>query len=114
MAFFSINESPEVNNGAYVINLDDKESKGTNRISIFIVRNAVAYFDSFGVEHIPKEVLKKTKHKSITHNIFRMQDNDFIMCEFYFFAFVEYMLARKALLIILIYFLWMTVKGMIK
>ena len=49
MAFFSINESPEVNNGAYVINLDDKESKGTNRISIFIVRNAVAYFDSFGV-----------------------------------------------------------------
>ena len=54
---------------------------------------------------IPKEVLKKTKHKSITRNIFRMQDNDFIMCEFYFFAFVEYMLARKALLIILIYFL---------
>ena len=98
MAFFSINESPKVNNGANVINLDDKKSKGTNQISIIIVRNTVVYFDSFEVEHIPQEVLKKTKHKSITHNIFRMQDNDFSMCEFYCIAFVEYMLPGKALL----------------
>ena len=98
MAFFSINQLHKVNNGVYLINIDDKKSKGTNRISIFIVRNTVAYFDSFGVEHIPQEVLKKTKHKSITHNIFRMQDNDFIKWEFYCMTFVGYMLAGKALL----------------
>ena len=88
MAFFSISQLPKVNNGAYVINLDDKKSKGKIPISIFIVRNTVAYFDSFGVEHIPQEVLNKTKHKSINHNIFRIQDNDFIMCGFYCIAFV--------------------------
>ena len=98
MAFFSINQLPKVNNGVYLVNLDDKKSKGTNRISIFIFRNTVADFDSFGVEHIPQEVLKKTKHKSIIHNIFRMQDNNFNVCGFYYIAFVEYMLAGKALL----------------
>ena len=65
MAFFSISQLPKVNNGAYVINLDDKKSKGKNPISIFIVRNTVAYFDSFGVEHIPQEVLNKTKHRGV-------------------------------------------------
>ena len=32
-------------NGAYVINLDDKNSKGTSWISLFIDRNTAVYFD---------------------------------------------------------------------
>ena len=56
MTFFSINELPKVDNGAYKINLGDQKSKGANLISIFIVRNKVLYFDSFGAEHIPQEV----------------------------------------------------------
>ena len=53
----------------------------------------IAY--SFGIEYITLEVLNKIRNKSITHNIFRIQDNEFIMCGFYFIAFLEYMTAGK-------------------
>ena len=53
------------------------------------------YFDSFGIKYIPQEVLNKTKYKSITQNIFRIQNDDSIICGFYFIAFREYILAGK-------------------
>ena len=53
------------------------------------------YFDPFDIEYIPQEVLSKIKDKSITHNIFRIQDDDSIMCRFYLITFIEYMLAGK-------------------
>ena len=56
------------------------------------------YFHYFGIEYIPQDVLNKIKDKSITHNIFRIQDNESIMCGFYCIAFIEYMLAGKTLL----------------
>ena len=34
----------------------------------------------------------------MTHNIFRIQDNESIMCGFYCIAFIEYTLAGKILL----------------
>ena len=37
---------------------------------------------SFGIEYIPQEVLNKARDKSITRNIFRLQDNESIMCGF--------------------------------
>ena len=48
-----------------------------------------------GIEYIPLEVLNKIKNKSITHNIFRIQDNESIMCGFYCIAFIQYMFAGK-------------------
>ena len=75
----------------------DKNSKGTHWVLLFIDKNTAVYFDSFGIEYIPQEVLNKIKDKSITHNIFRIQDNESIMCGFYCIAFIEYMLARKTL-----------------
>ena len=56
------------------------------------------YFDSFGIENILQEALNKIRDKSITHNIFRIQDEDSIMCGFYCITFIEYILAGKALL----------------
>ena len=56
------------------------------------------YFDYFRVEYILQEVLRKIKDKSITPNIFRIQDDDFIMCLFHCTVFTEYMLAGKTLL----------------
>ena len=50
------------------------------------------------IEYIPQEVLNKIRDKSITHNIFRIQDNESIMCRLYCIAFIEYMLAGKTLL----------------
>ena len=58
----------------------------------------VVYLDSFRIEYIPQEVLNKIKHKSITLNIFRIQDDDSIMCGFYCITFIEYMIAGKTLL----------------
>ena len=56
------------------------------------------YFHSFGIEYIPQEILNKTKDKSITHNIFKIQYDDSIMCGYYCIAFIEYMIAGKKLL----------------
>ena len=52
----------------------------------FIIYWQNVYFDSFGIEYIPQEVLNKIKDKSITLNILRVQDNVSIMCEFYCIA----------------------------
>ena len=92
------NNLSRIKDGAYVINLDDKKSKGIHWILLFIDGNTNVYFDSFGIEYIPLEVLKKIRDKSITHYIFRIQSDDSIRCGFYFIAFIEYMLAGKILL----------------
>ena len=65
---------------------------------LFIDRNTAAYFHSIVIRYIPKEVLNKIKDKSVLHNIFRIQENESIMCWFYCIAFIEYMLLRKILL----------------
>ena len=75
-----------------------KKSKGTHWVSLFIDRNTTVYFDSFGIEYIRQEVLNKIRDKSITNNIFTIQDDDSVMCGFYCIALCEYMLAGKTLL----------------
>ena len=42
----------------------------------------VTYFNSFGVEHIPKEIRTFIRNKNITTNIFRIQAYDSIMCRY--------------------------------
>ena len=87
---FSRNSLPRIKDEAYVINLGDRNSKGTQKVSLFIDRNLAVCFDSFGIEYIPQEVLNKIKNK-----LFRMQGNESIMYEFYCTAFIEYVRARK-------------------
>ena len=45
-----------IKNGAYVINLDEYADVGTYWIALYVKYNEVIYFDSFGVEHVPKEI----------------------------------------------------------
>ena len=52
----------------------------------------------FELNLLDQELLSKIKDKSITYNIFRIQDDDFIMCRFYCIAFIEYVIAEKTLL----------------
>ena len=68
-----------------LINLDDKKSKGTH---IF----THVYKGTHIIAYILQGVLNKIKDKSITYNVFRIQDNDSIMCGFYCITFIEYML----------------------
>ena len=58
----------------------------------------VTYFDSFGVEHIPKEIRKFIRNISITTNIYRIQAYDSIMCEVFCIGFIDFMLKDKSLL----------------
>ena len=53
-----------IKDGAYVTNLDDYSDIRTHWIALYALNNNVIYFDSFGVEHIPKEI-KKIIDKSI-------------------------------------------------
>ena len=44
----------KIKDGGYVINLDGYADIGTHWITFYALNDNVAYFDSFGVEHIPK------------------------------------------------------------
>ena len=60
--------------------------------------NDVTYFDSFGVEHIPKEIKAFIDRPfSITTNIFRIKAYDSIMCGYFCVGFIDFMLAGKTL-----------------
>ena len=43
-----------IKNGAYVINVDEYHDIGTHWVALYVNNKIVTYFDSFGVEHIPK------------------------------------------------------------
>ena len=48
----------KMRDGAYIINPDEYTDVGTHSITLFCKKNNSIYFDSFGVEHIPKEMKK--------------------------------------------------------
>ena len=59
--------------------------------------DSVTYFDSFEVEYIPKEVQKFLRNKNIIANIYRIQANDSIICEYFWIGFIDFMLEGKSL-----------------
>ena len=59
--------------------------------------NSVTYFDSFGVEHIPKGIIKFIKNRNIKTNIFRIQAYDSIMFGYFCIAFIDFMFKGKSL-----------------
>ena len=58
----------------------------------------VTFFDSFGVENIPKETKKFIGKKNIITNIYRMQAYDSIMCGYFCIGFIDFKLKGKSLL----------------
>ena len=60
--------------------------------------NNIVYFDSFGVEHIPKEINKLIGNKNIITNIYRIQKYNSIMCGYFCIGFIDFMLKGKSLL----------------
>ena len=77
---YSRNNLLNIKREAYIINLDHSKKSGTHWVVIFVKKDEVIYFDSFGVEHIPKEIMEKIGNKNIKTSIFRIQDNNSIMC----------------------------------
>ena len=65
---------------------------------MYVHNNNVTYFDSFGVEHIPKEIRTFIGNKNIKTNIFRIQAYDSITCGYFCIGFIDSMLAGKTLI----------------
>ena len=95
---YSENNLPKLKDGAYVINLDEYKSIGTDWIALYVNAENVTYFDSFAVENIPKEVNKFIRNKNIIINIYRIQVHNSIMCGYFFIGFIDFMLKGKSLL----------------
>ena len=101
---YSRKNLPKIKAGIYVINLDEYESIGTHWIPLYVNGNKrgayydVIYFDSFGVEHIPKEIKKFIGSKNIITKIYRIQAYDSIMCGYFCIRFIDSTLKGKSLL----------------
>ena len=82
-----------IKNGAYVINLDEHHDIGTRWVALYVNNKTIIYFDSFGVEHIPKEIMKFIgNNKKIITNIYTIQACDSIMCGYFCIGFINFML----------------------
>ena len=58
----------------------------------------VTYFESFRVQHFPKEMKKVIGNQNIITNIYRIQKYDSIMCGYFYIEFIDFMLKRNSLL----------------
>ena len=88
-----------------MINLDEYSDIGTHWFALWVDNNSVTYFDSFGVEHIPKEIKafinrpssSASQIKNIKRNIFRIQAYNSVMCGYVCIGFIDFMLEGKTL-----------------
>ena len=63
---FSRDNLPKkINDGSYIINLDEYADVGAHWIALFCRNTEIVYFDSFGVAHFPEEIKKIVGNKNI-------------------------------------------------
>ena len=74
---YSRNNLPKtIKKGAYVTNLDEHENMGTHWVALFVKPKYVVSFDSFGIEHIPKEIkhaIGNEQSSSVKHVIKKLK-----------------------------------------
>ena len=67
---YSRDNLSSIKDGAYIINLAEYSDIVTPPwVALWVKNNNVTYFYSFGVEHIPKEILKFINRPSQNKNI---------------------------------------------
>ena len=97
-AAYSRNNLPKIKDGAYVINFDEFKSRGTHWVALYVNDENESYFDSFGVEHIPKEIRKFIEDTNVKINIYRIQAHVSMMGGYFCVGFINFMLKSKYLL----------------
>ena len=98
MVFYSRDNLPnKIKDEAYVINLDEHSDIGTHWIALYVKNSDITYFDSFRVEHIPKEIIKFIGRKNVIANISRIQAYDSIMRGYFCIGFINFMLKGRSL-----------------
>ena len=85
-----------IKNGAHLTNLDEYADVGTHWIALYVKHNRVIYFDSFGVDYVPKEIKRFIGYKKTKANIFRMQDDNSIMCGYFCIGLIDFMFAQRS------------------
>ena len=88
----------KIKNGAYVVNLDEYADVGARWIALYLSNKEDIYFDSFGVEYVPKEIMHFIGHKNIKTSKSRMHVDNSIMCGYFCIKFIDFMLANKTLI----------------
>ena len=91
------NLSDKIKDEEYVVNLDEYSDIGTHWITLYVNNKTVTYFDSFGIEHIPKEVKKFIGNRNVITSICRIQNYESIMCDYFCIAFINYIFMGKSL-----------------
>ena len=92
--YYGNNLPKKIKDGACVINLDEYAHVDAHWIAWISKRSEIAYFDSFGVEHVPEEK-QNIGNKNLQANIFWVQANNSIMCGYFWLGFIDFMLAGK-------------------
>ena len=82
---------------AYVINLDEYVNIGTHWMALYTNGNTKTYFDSFGVEYIPKEIKKFIGNRNIITSIYRIQAYSSVICGYFCIGFIDFMRKVKNL-----------------
>ena len=91
----------KVNDGAYLINLDEYKSTGThwNGLNVNGDNGSASYdatnFGRIGVEQIPKEIKKCIGNKNIITNPYRKQAYNSTMCGCFCIWFTDFILKGK-------------------
>ena len=60
-------------------------------MALYVNNKSATYFDSFGVEHIPREINKFIGNKNIIANILRIQAYDSVMCGYFCIGIIDFM-----------------------
>ena len=81
----------------YAINLDEYSDIGTHSVAFYVQNNNGIYFDNFGVEHIPKAIIKFIGNRNIKTKIFRIQVYDSMLYGYFCIAFTDFMYKGKNL-----------------
>ena len=64
---------------------------------MYALNNNVTYFDSFAVEHLPKEIKIFIDQSIFVTNVFRIKAYNSVMCGYFCIGFIDFMLAGKTL-----------------
>ena len=64
---------------------------------MYALSNNVTYFDSFGIEHVPKKSKMFIDKSIIIGNIFRIQAYNSLICVYFYIGFIYFMLPGKTL-----------------
>ena len=107
-------DNDNIKSGASVINLDAYHDIGNHWVALYVNNKTITYFESSGVEHISKEIIKFIGNKQsssaeacnnkiiinsssaeacnnkIITNIFRIQAYDSIMCGYFCIRFIKF------------------------